>query len=398
MVGGKIRVLLFFVPLVLPSFSHSKAVNIDFYSNTVHLTVRDGDLNLPKRIKLNEKGIRDFYGRLKKDDWESISDQLFDIKDKYKLNDWFYYKLLVKAVEGICPGADLNYRNFLVGLILFESGYNIKLNLGKYIEIYVFTEDKVFSSTNFGRYYNLTSLLYSDLKKAKYLNFSTIFKNIKGKSFDFSITRMPELPANKFVERKLEFQHDGQKYNYSLEINESYVELMQDYPEIETKEYFFIPLSDTAYNTLLPKISRDIVNKNQAEKVRFILSLVGKSYLHADDMEIFGKSKPMIPEEALYYQYSDCEDRSALFSYLIKEIIDVPIIILDYPNHVNVGLALDEINDEKLTVEYKNIKFIVCEPSGPFEKATLGESPQAKGFKPRIVGEYFPSKTTGITK
>ncbi|MEI2740451.1 MAG: hypothetical protein V9F01_16890 [Chitinophagaceae bacterium] len=50
----------------------------------------------------------------------------------------------------------------------------------------------------------------------------------------------------------------------------------------------------------------------------------------------------MSPEQTLLYEQSDCEDRAALFFCLVKEIYNLPMIVLAYPEHVTIAVKFNK--------------------------------------------------------
>ena len=94
---------------------------------------------------------------------------------------------------------------------------------------------------------------------------------------------------------------------------------------------------------------------------------------HKDDEEYWGVgNKQSFPEETLYYEYSDCEDKSILFAFLMKEVLGMKTVAIDYKNHVNIGLALDEVKEDWFTINAEGQKYIVCEPSTTGGTSTVG--------------------------
>lgn len=91
----------------------------------------------------------------------------------------------------------------------------------------------------------------------------------------------------------------------------------------------------------------------------------------------------MTPEEALYYEYTDCEDRSALFYYLVKELLDLPMVILKYPNHVNIAVKIDNVPGQ--SVIYEGNKYYVCEPSNTRDNTDVGFSEKLQKYRPEII-------------
>ena len=55
------------------------------------------------------------------------------------------------------------------------------------------------------------------------------------------------------------------------------------------------------------------------------------------------------------YRYCDCEDRSILYSFLVKTLLNLPVVGVDYPGHVAtaVKFSVDVAGDY---VTYKGQK------------------------------------------
>ena len=103
----------------------------------------------------------------------------------------------------------------------------------------------------------------------------------------------------------------------------------------------------------------------------------------------FGKEKRLTPEQTLLYENSDCEDRAALFFYLVKEIYDLPMIVLAYPKHVTVAVKFDKPVGH--TIVYNGNKYSVCEPTPQKQDLRLGESlPELKKSSFEVVYAYHP--------
>ena len=123
-----------------------------------------------------------------------------------------------------------------------------------------------------------------------------------------------------------------------------------------------------------------------------ILMKLRKAFSFETDQENFGKEKRLSPEQTLLYDHSDCDDRAALFFYLVKEIYDLPMIALLYPTHVTVAVKFDKPVGGT-PVLYKNMAFTVCEPTPQEEDLKMGElSAKLKNIPYQIAYEYIPNK------
>ena len=108
---------------------------------------------------------------------------------------------------------------------------------------------------------------------------------------------------------------------------------------------------------------------------------------YKEDHDHFGKSKPMIADEVFHYSFSDCEDRSALFYNLVKELLDLPMIMIAYPDHLTIGVALTQQIGNP--INYKGRKYYICDPTGPSNSTRIGSVPknyERKSFE--ILADY----------
>jgi len=87
--------------------------------------------------------------------------------------------------------------------------------------------------------------------------------------------------------------------------------------------------------------------------------------------------------------YSDCDDRAALFFYLVKEIYNLPMIALLYPTHITMAVEFHKPVGEPIV--YKGKVYSLCEPTPELEDLGIGQmSAQLKNIPYRIVYQYEP--------
>ena len=88
-------------------------------------------------------------------------------------------------------------------------------------------------------------------------------------------------------------------------------------------------------------------------------------------------------EETLFYPYSDCEDRTVLFAWLVKRLLGLEMVGLNYPGHVATAVHLPkEVKGDH--VVYKGKKYAVTDPT--YINASVGISmPDYNNVKPRVI-------------
>jgi len=87
--------------------------------------------------------------------------------------------------------------------------------------------------------------------------------------------------------------------------------------------------------------------------------------------------------------YSDCDDRAALFFYLVKEIYNLPMVAILFPTHITMGVALDKPIGTAIT--YNGRFYSICEPTPQAQNLPIGElADKYKNENYQIVYQYSP--------
>ena len=93
-----------------------------------------------------------------------------------------------------------------------------------------------------------------------------------------------------------------------------------------------------------------------------LINFVQTAFQYQTDEQQFGYEKPFFVEELFYYPYSDCEDRSMLFSYLVRKLLGLDVVLLDYPNHIATAVCFKgNVGGDYLMVNGR--KYTVCDPT-----------------------------------
>jgi hypothetical protein len=128
---------------------------------------------------------------------------------------------------------------------------------------------------------------------------------------------------------------------------------------------------------------------NVKNGIDYLMRFTRYAFIYEKDSEHFGKEKRLSPEETLLYEQSDCEDRAALFFYLVKEIYDLPMIVLAYPTHVTVAVQFDKAVGHPII--YNGNKYYVCEPTPQKTDLRIGESiPSLNKVSYEVAYAYTP--------
>lgn len=383
-----ILMLLLFPAL---NYAATQTVTFDYYSEPVALRY-ETNLVPDFDVRANDQSISAFYQILDKSDFRSLLLQVSNYTRRLNLNGYLQYDLIHKTVNSICNKKNGNYKTALEWFLLSKSGYDTRMtHLGQAIFLYVYTNENVYNipiiQMDNKDYICLTSIKYAYANSKNNTAYKVnLVPNPNGKPLSFALEKLPTLTSLP-ITKEIVFAHRNELYRFEITLDKTIIDLMKDYPLVDELHYLETPLSTTLQESLVKKLEELIAKKDKQEAVQFLLSLTRTAFDYKTDNDNFGKNKPMIPDEVLYYTHSDCEDRSALFYALIKELIKLPTIIVDYPEHLSVAVSLPENIGKPLF--YEGRKYTLCDPTGPNNTDQVGIYPEGYEQLPYKVALSF---------
>lgn len=385
------KIIFIFFFIIINLYSRAEDIYINFSFQKIKIKY-DKSMLAKYTFKPNDEGLKKYYFAMEKTNYKILTEDLNRIKNELKLNDWFYYKLVSQTAQVLCENETENQKQLFCWFVLIKSDYNVIISYDKLYNLYALTEDNVFAANTIMFKNKKYVKLNAEAPSPKFY-YSQFFPNKKDKEFSFSIT-LPELTTDSIVVINKTFKINNKEESFVYNVSLNYIKLMNDYPTLSTEKYFDVPLSLASRNSLIPQLREKIKGLNSEEAVRYILSYVRLSFKHKDDKLVFGHSRSMIAEEALYYEYGDCEDKSALFYYLVKELIGAPMLILDYPKHINIAVKLDKAYGKP--IKYNSIEYSVCEPNESGDTRAIGDAPEYNRYpSPKVIGGF---KVKGFDK
>jgi len=396
------RLLLFFsCTILILSITLAKAQNryqcysFEFYEGTVNLRVSN-NIQIPTDSIPSEKAAIAFHRTINLGSWRPIVDSLLVYKESHKLNDWLYYQLIRKTAQQLAPKKENYFRYTLYKwFFLTQSGYDARLAIAHDKVIFYVRNDEDISDIPFfmvdGKKY--MCLNYHDYGKIDFeRNIPMPVKiNIAEaqKPFSYKITRMPDFKPEDYSEKNIQFSYKQKAYHFNIKLNPEIQRIFANYPVVDFESYFNIPLSKETYGSLIPMLKNNIKGMKQKKGVDYLMRFTRYAFLYQDDEKIFGKEKRYSAEQTLFAQYSDCDDRAALFFYLVKEIYNLPMIALLYPTHITMAVAFDKPVGTPIIYEGK--KYSVCEPTPQGKDLRIGEiSPKNRHSDYTVVYHYEP--------
>ena len=319
--------------------------------------------------------------------WQAIKKQ----SQAFGLNEWGDFCLLRMVAE-----AALNNVNdrvlFCFYMLRNEGGYKVKLARGRdsgklTLLLALDNKKEVYSYIYFTFKENNRSVKYysvyggGNAKESIYsYDFCEQESALRQMRLDFDRT-LHIGNCNKYRTLKIKKLGSEIRVPYST----AHLAFLNDVPMTVFPIYFSSPLSIEAQRALGAKFGALKQKYSQTEIVAILLNFVQTAFAYKTDEDQFGYEKYFYPEEVLGYSYSDCEDRSALFSWLVKTYAGADVIGLQYEGHVATAVCLgDGVSLKGDVFPFAGKKYYVCDPT--YINASIGMTmPQFKGKMPKVI-------------
>ena len=126
--------------------------------------------------------------------------------------------------------------------------------------------------------------------------------------------------------------------------------------------YANTPLDSDVKKQLYPALYSQLEGKTYPEAADILLDFVQSAFVYEYDDKVWGGDRAFFAEESLYYPYCDCEDRSILFSRLVRDLLGLKVILVYYPGHLATAVRFDDY----VKGDYINLngeRYLVCDPT-----------------------------------
>lgn len=375
---------------------NASRISFDFYGTAVEFPY-----NFSSRVEfpgpLTAENISSFYQRILQTGDKPVISALINYKKQHQPDDWLFYQLVRKTAEQISPKAE-NYERYTLykWFFLCQSGYDATLAINKdRLLFYVQSDENIYNIPYRYRdgkqYVCLNYHDYGAIDFSKEMFAEVILKNNRAtNAFSYRITQLPGFSAENYQEKEISFHFYQTEYQFKVKLNPQVKTIFTNYPVVDYESYFNIPLSSETHGSLISSLKQNMRGMTKKNGVDYLMRFTRYAFLFEKDVDAFGKEKRMSPEETLLYGQSDCDDRAALFFYLVKEIYNLPMIVLAYPQHVTIAVQFDKPVGDPIV--YNGKKYSVCEPTPQIQDLQIGEIlPTLKKTSYEIVYAYNPN-------
>ncbi|MCF6342932.1 MAG: hypothetical protein L3J31_09030 [Bacteroidales bacterium] len=354
------------------------SVNVSFLGWPLYFTA-DKKLKTTAPESIDARGISNYWAELSASNYNHLLYQLSNVKDILNLNDWGYYQLVKGFTGELTP--DKNRQVLLQWVLLSRSRYKVKV---------AFADEKV---------YLLLPTIYP-LYATDFLHFDGLeYYVMDGKAKDLSTYAVdfPEAdiimdlriskpfntePTTKNI-KTFRFQYEGKKHSVKLEFDPNMIAFYKTIPLTDVRVYFNSVVGEVTKNSVIDAFTPLIKGKSPVDAADLLLKFVQQAFDYKTDQQAFGHERYFFVDELLSYPYSDCEDRSVFYAYLVKTLLKTEVLGIGFPGHMATAIHFDD-NPEGYFLTYKNKDYVVADPT--FFDASIGMlMPLARGENAELI-------------
>lgn len=377
--------------------TRSQSIVFDYFGETLKIDA-DRSFSVDFGESLSEASLRSFVKTIASSCYTQVVQSLLDYRQDKQLDDWLYYQLIRKTAGAVSPKAENYYRYTLYKwFLLTRSGYDatLKISTDK-ILFYVRSDDNIYNIPYYSKNgYQYVCLNYHDygsnidFTKEKFIELA-LPAPVADRPFSYKITKLPDFKKETYEEKDIRFSYYQNDYQFKIKLNPQVKTIFANYPVVDYASYFNIPLSTETYWSLIPLLKGNIRGMTVRDGVDYLMRFTRYAFMYKPDADIFGGEKRFTPEQTLLYPESDCEDRAALFFYLVKEIYNLPMIVLSYPHHVTIAVKFEKSAGKP--VIYNGEKYYVCEPTPQKTDLEIGKIAHTLKNQPfEVAYAYMPA-------
>lgn len=331
-----------------------------------------------------QKSMKRYWEEMSRTDYHIFIDRLSQIIDRMKLNDWGVLKLTGMFGDQIY-GSYGNNTQLFVWFMMTKLGYDVKAGFNEEgVYVLIPLEYKISNTRYFtinGRRYYIILLNKNARKPHSVITYEGNYPETET-LFTLNIQQLPILPEQ-VNSRELRFTWQQKDYNFSIPYNQNVIEYYRQFPTTEIHVYTMGANSEMTINALFENLSAIIDDRSRTEAINILLRFVQTAFDYKTDFRQFGRQKFMLPEEILYYPYSDCDDRAILFAFLAYHLVGAEVIGVRFPGHLATAVQVDEHIDGD-TLFYNGKQYVIADPT--FINATVGMTmSKFRGVSPEFV-------------
>lgn len=352
-----------------PPTTRPEGNRMTFYGATVSVPASSVDAVIRSP---SADSFRSYWTAASRADIDPVVDALQEASDSLRLNDWGYFTLVLeyasreesRSIQAVS----------LAWVILLRSGYDVRIAYasGGQTALMLPVQGMLYGTPYFSMSGKTFFLIQADGTPAAPVGYYTYQENhpSAAASIDMNLSEAPAFPRARRT-RDLRFSYDGERHEVSLPYNGNTVAFYENYPQTDIPVHFTESVDSDLRDSVVQQLGQLVRNRTEVDAANLLLRFVQTAFDYEVDDVQFGREKWLFPEESLHYAYSDCEDRSILYAYLVRRLLGLPVVVLEYPGHIATAVHFaDTVRGDSITID--GDRYVICDPT--YINADVGQS------------------------
>lgn len=305
--------------------------------------------------------VASFWKSASRSSVEPVVKQLESIQQRLNLNGWGYVRVVNMLAEKAT--GDRNTAVATTWAVLLKSGADVRVGFSDGVLYLLYSAQEDLYETD---YFEFDGTRYYVFDTEDPVNRLTSYAgDYEGTDSRINVApnSMPNAVGTE-LERQLDFTFQGEQYTVEVPIRESLIQYLDTIPQLDVVRYFRAKPSPRMREYVVKPLQKAVDGRPRAEQINLLLRFVQTAFEYSTDGDQFGYENYLFPEETLFYPASDCEDRAALFAWLVRDILDLEVAVLDYPGHIATALGFDAQDSRRgnlISVDGRNL--VVADPT-----------------------------------
>lgn len=362
---------------ILPEEQEHDIRSIALYGTLTSVAFpKNADIHLPS---IDEQGIAALWLQLA----DTIVPSRFDItiasclnnRDEMQLCDWAYLQMVLAVAKR--QYGDSNEAIVFASYIMAQSGYKIRMAFtDNYVYMLLASHHEIYDMQRFnldGEWFYVingrgeTTCYISNVGYDNEQRFSLYIANEQ---------KIDSEPSDTLIATS------RKGWALPIQTNTNLISFYDDYPAgrvfhgDESSKWLVginTPLDPVTKQVLYPQMKSLIQDLTPWQATTMILNWVQTAFNYEKDNVVWGRDRIFFATETLYYPYSDCEDRAILFTTLVRDLLDLDVVLLYYdnPGHLATAVHFPVEEAEGEYVVYNDKRYVICDPT--FKNAPIGK-------------------------
>ena len=331
------------------------------------MSVRLSDAHRFTLTDCSESSVAKAWSRCSQPDFDNVLRDCLALRLAYGLCDWAYLQML-RCMSEAFMGTGTDEATLLAAYIYCQSGYRMRLgrSAGSRLCMLAASRHKIY-----GRPYFVVD-------GENFYPIGSGERNLeicgaafpKEQSLSLYMTSAPLLAMNATPPRTLQSERYADM-RATVSVNRNLLDFYSGYPASEISGNFMTrwamyantAMDNAVRDSLYPALRRAIDGLPAKEAAECLLNFVQTAIVYGYDETVWGADRAFFSEETLFYPYCDCEDRSILFSRLVRDLLGLPVVLVYYPGHLASAVCFGDDNTTGDYIRLGNRSFVICDPT-----------------------------------